>query len=97
MLQCGVEDQGLPERRGGQGLWFTDQDTVLKRSLVPSLSSNVDELAMYRLFAQFGAIASIRVEMDFSRGLSKGYGFVPSPLSIFNAVHHQFLMVNETI
>lgn len=52
---------------------------------------------MYRLFAQFGAIASIRVEMDFSRGLSKGYGFVPSPLSIFNAVHHQFLMVNETI
>lgn len=43
---------------------------------VRSLSSNVDELIMYKLFAQFGAIASVRVEMDLLQGVSKGYGFV---------------------
>jgi len=43
---------------------------------VRGLSPNIDELAMYRLFAQFGAVASVRVEMDLTRYTPKGYGFV---------------------
>ena len=43
---------------------------------IRSLSSKMDELSMYKLFAQFGAVASIRVELDLATGVSKGYGFV---------------------
>ena len=43
---------------------------------VRNLSSRIDELAVHKLFGQFGAISSVRVELNLATGASKGYGFV---------------------
>eukprot|EP01012_Entosiphon_sulcatum_P015334 TRINITY_DN2031_c0_g1_i1.p1 TRINITY_DN2031_c0_g1~~TRINITY_DN2031_c0_g1_i1.p1 ORF type:complete len:254 (+),score=30.97 TRINITY_DN2031_c0_g1_i1:141-902(+) len=43
---------------------------------IGGLSSRLDEVFLYRMMAPFGAIASLRLQLDPHTGQSKGYGFV---------------------
>ncbi len=40
------------------------------------LPPDYDEHAVREMFAQFGAIESSKVMMDFQTGLSRGFGFI---------------------
>ena len=43
---------------------------------IRKLSRRADKLFLYELYAPFGAVTSIRVEVNLRTGAPKGYGFV---------------------